>query len=106
MYGTTEELWFPEWDLGKTPWENPEGYAKYSPHTYANQFKTPMLIIHGQNDYRVTLSEAMQAFTALRRQGIPAKLLYFPDENHFVQKPLNAELWWSTVHDWIAEWLK
>ena len=106
MYGTTEELWFPEWDLGKTPWDNPEGYKKFSPHTYAREFKTPMLIIHGQNDYRVPLSEAMQAFTALRRQGIPAKLLYFPDENHFVQKPLNAELWWATMHEWIAEWLQ
>ncbi len=106
MYGTTEELWFPEWDLGKTPWENPDGYKEFSPHTYAANFKTPMLIIHGQLDYRVPFSEAMQAFTALRRQGVPAKLLYFPDENHFVQKPLNAELWWKTVHGWIAEWLQ
>ncbi len=106
MYGTTEELWFPEWDLGKTPWENPEGYAKFSPHRYAKNFKTPMLIIHGQLDYRVPFGEAMQVFTALRRQGVPAKLLYFPDENHFVLKPLNAELWWATVHGWIAEWLR
>jgi dipeptidyl aminopeptidase/acylaminoacyl peptidase len=106
MYGTTEELWFPEWDLGNTPWENPEGYKKFSPHTYAGNFKTPMLIIHGQLDYRVPFSEAMQVFTALRRQGVPAKLLYYPDENHFVQKPLNAELWWKTVHGWIAEWLQ
>jgi dipeptidyl aminopeptidase/acylaminoacyl peptidase len=106
MYGTTEELWFPEWDLGKTPWENPEGYKKFSPHTFAANFKTPMLIIHGQLDYRVPFSEAMQVFTALRRQGVPAKMLYFPDENHFVQKPLNAELWWKTVHGWIAEWVQ
>jgi dipeptidyl aminopeptidase/acylaminoacyl peptidase len=106
MYGTTEELWFPEWDLGRTPWENPEGYKKFSPHTYAANFKTPMLIVHGQLDYRVPFSEAMQVFTALRRQGVPAKLLYFPDENHFVQKPLNAELWWKTMHEWIAQWVK
>jgi len=106
MYGATEELWFPEWDLGKTPWENPEGYGKFSPHTYAKNFKTPMLIIHGQLDFRVPFCEAMQVFTALKRQGVPAKLLYFPDENHFVQKPLNAELWWKTVHGWIAQWLK
>ncbi|NIM18666.1 MAG: prolyl oligopeptidase family serine peptidase [Candidatus Latescibacteria bacterium] len=106
MYGTTEELWFPEWDLGNTPWENPEGYAKFSPHTFAKNFKTPMLIVHGQLDYRVPFGEAMQVFTALRRQGVPAKLLYFPDENHFVLKPQNAELWWKTVHEWIAEWVQ
>lgn len=106
MYGATEELWFPEWDLGGTPWDNPEGYAKFSPHTYAKNFKTPMLIVHSELDYRVPVGEAMQAFTALKRQGVPARFLYFPDEDHFVTKPQNAELWWKTVHEWIAEWLK
>jgi dipeptidyl aminopeptidase/acylaminoacyl peptidase len=106
MYGETEELWFPEWDLGGTPWDNPEGYARFSPHTYAKNFKTPMLIIHGELDFRLPVSEGLQAFTALKRQGVPARFLYFPDEGHWVQKPQNAELWWKTVHEWIAEWLK
>ncbi len=106
MYGATEELWFPEWDLGGTPWENPKAYETFSPHSYAENFHTPMLIVHGGRDYRVPLAEGLQVFTALKRQGVPAKLLYFPDEGHWVQKPLNAELWWKTVLSWIGEWLK
>ena len=106
FYGTTEELWFPEWDLGKSPWDDPESYAQYSPHTYAGNFKTPMLVIHGGKDYRVDPSESFQVFTTLKRRGLPAKFLYFPDEGHWVLKPLNAELWWSTVHEWLAKWLK
>lgn len=104
MYGSTEELWFPEWEMGGTPWENPETYRKWSPHNYAARFKTPMLIVHSAQDYRVPLAEGMQAFTALQRQGVPSKFLYFPDECHFVLKPLNAQLWWKTVHEWIAEY--
>jgi dipeptidyl aminopeptidase/acylaminoacyl peptidase len=105
FYGTTEELWFPEWEYGGVPWENPD-YERYSPHRYAKNFKTPMLVIHGGKDYRVDPSEGFQVFTALQRQGVPSRLLYFPDEGHWVQKPLNAEVWWSTVHEWLAEWLK
>lgn len=107
MYGSTEELWFPEWEFYGTPWSNPDMYAKWSPHRYAakfGEFKTPMLIIHGANDMRVPLAEAMQAFTAMQRQGVPSRFLYFPDESHFVLKPLNAQLWWETVHQWIARW--
>ena len=105
FYGTTEELWFPEWDMGGIPWENRENYSKYSPQTYAQNFKTPMLVIHGGKDYRVDLSEGLQLFTALQRQGVPSKFLYFPDEGHWVLKPQNAELWWKTVHEWLALWL-
>jgi len=107
MYGATEELWFPEWELYGTPWSNPEMYAKWSPHRYADKFgeyKTPMLIVHSALDYRVPLAEGMQAFTAMQRQGVPSKFLYFPDENHFVLKPLNAQLWWKTVYGWIDQW--
>jgi dipeptidyl aminopeptidase/acylaminoacyl peptidase len=107
MYGATEELWFPEWELYGTPWSNPDMYAKWSPHRYAAKFgeyKTPMLIVHSANDLRVPLAEGMQAFTAMQRQGVPSKFLYFPDESHFVLKPLNAQLWWNVVHDWIAQW--
>jgi len=107
MFGATEELWFPEWELYGTPWSNPDMYAKWSPHRFAAKFgelKTPMLIVHGALDYRVPLTEGMQAFTAMQRQGVPSKFLYFPDEGHFVLKPLNAQLWWQTVYGWIAEW--
>ena len=107
MYGATEELWFPEWEFYGTPWTNPEMYEKWSPHRYAakfGEFKTPMLIVHGAQDFRVPLGESMQAFTAMQRQGVPSRFLYFPDESHFVLKPLNARLWWKTVHEWIAQW--
>jgi dipeptidyl aminopeptidase/acylaminoacyl peptidase len=106
MYGATEELWFPEWEFKGTPWSNPALYAKWSPHRFAANFKTPCLVVHGQNDFRVPVTESMQFFTALQRQGVPSAFLYFPDENHFVQKPKNAELWWRTVHEWLAEYLK
>ena len=106
MYGGTEELWFPEWEFGGTPWDNPEEYEKWSPSTYAKNFKTPMLVVHGENDFRVPNTQGFQVFTALQRQGVPSKLLYFPDEDHFVRKPQNAELWWKTLHEWFAEYLK
>jgi dipeptidyl aminopeptidase/acylaminoacyl peptidase len=103
MYGTTEELWFPEWEFGGTPYEKPELYERWSPMKRASHFKTPMLVVHGQLDYRVDVSEGFQLFTALQRQGVKSKMLYFPDEGHFVTKPQNAELWWATVLDWIDE---
>ena len=103
MYGTTEELWFPEWEFRGTPYLNPELYEKWSPSKYASNFKTPMLVVHGQLDYRLDVSEGFQLFTALQRQGVKSKMLYFPDEGHFVTKPANAELWYKTVLDWIEE---
>lgn len=102
-YGTTEELWFNEWEFGGTPYENPELYRKWSPKEFAKNFKTPTLVIHSQLDYRLDVSEGFQLFTALQRQGVKSKMLYFPDENHFVSKPQNAELWYKTVLDWIDE---
>ena len=102
-YGTTEELWFPEWEYRGTPYKNPELYQKWSPLNYAANFKTPMLVIHGQQDFRLDVSEGFQMFTALQRQGIKSKMLYFPDEGHWVLKPANSELWYKTVLDWIDE---
>jgi dipeptidyl aminopeptidase/acylaminoacyl peptidase len=102
-YGTTEELWFNEWDFGGTPYKNPELFKKWSPMEFAQNFKTPTLVIHGQQDYRLDVSEGFQLFTALQRQGVKSKMLYFPDEYHFVVKPLNVELWYNTVLDWIDE---
>jgi len=105
-YYNTEELWFPEWDFGGPPFERPELYEKWSPHNYVQNWKTPMLVIHGALDFRVVETEGFSTFTALRRRGIPAKLLYFPDENHWVLKPKNSEFWYKTVLDWLDEWLK
>jgi dipeptidyl aminopeptidase/acylaminoacyl peptidase len=103
MYGTTEELWFPEWEFGGTPWENRELYEKWSPHRYIHNAKTPMLIIHGANDFRVSEEQAFQVFTSLQRLGVESKFLYFPDETHFVSKPQNSKLWWNTIFDWFNE---
>ena len=105
-YGATEELWFPEWDYRGTPWTNPDQYTKWSPSLYVKNFKTPCLVIHSANDYRVPLEQGLQFFTSLQRMRVPSKLLYFPDEDHFISKPQNAELWWKTVLDWLSAYLK
>lgn len=105
-YGSTEELWFPEWEFRGTPWTNRALYRKLSPHSYAEKLRTPMLVIHGQRDYRVPVEQGMQLFTALQRQKVPSRFLYFPDEDHFVQKPQNIELWWNTMRDWLARYLR
>ncbi len=105
-YGTTDELWFDEWEHGGTPWEAADNYDQFSPHLHAGKWKTPMLIIHGELDYRVPVSEGMQAFNVLQRKGIASKWLYFPDENHWVLKPGNSELWHKTVFEWLKETLK
>jgi dipeptidyl aminopeptidase/acylaminoacyl peptidase len=125
-YGTTEELWFNEWEFKGRPWdyygkpgvptdgsssvgcksdaENP--YRKWAPMLAAKNFKTPMLVVHGQLDYRLDVSEGYQMFTTLQRLKVPSKMLYFPDEGHWVLKPQNARLWWKTVNDWVDEWTK
>jgi dipeptidyl aminopeptidase/acylaminoacyl peptidase len=105
-YGATEELWFPEWEFKGTPWTNPEMYAKWSPHMFVKEFKTPMLVIHGELDYRVPYTEGLQLFTALQRQGVESKLLVYPDEGHWVLKPQNSELWYNTVLSWFDAHLK
>jgi dipeptidyl aminopeptidase/acylaminoacyl peptidase len=105
-YFNTEELWFPEWDHVGTPWENPEGYEKHNPVMHVQNWKTPMLVIHGALDYRVVDTQGLATFNALQRRGIPSKLLYFPDENHWVLKPHNSMLWHETVIAWLDKWLK
>jgi dipeptidyl aminopeptidase/acylaminoacyl peptidase len=105
-YGTTEELWFPEWEFKGPPWKNREPYRKFSPHLFADKFKTPTLVVHGQNDYRLDVSEGFQLFTTLQRLKIPSKMLYFPDEGHWVLKPQNSQLWYKTVNDWVDQWCK
>lgn len=106
MYFGTEELWFPEWEMGGTYWENPEGYETHNPALYVDRWETPMLVIHGGLDYRVSLEHGIGAFTALQRKGIPSRLLYFPDENHWVLSPANGILWHDTVLEWLDQWTK
>jgi dipeptidyl aminopeptidase/acylaminoacyl peptidase len=104
MYGTTEELWFDEWEHG-IPWENPD-FNRFSPHRLARKFKTPMLVIHNELDFRVPVSQGMELFTTLQRRGIPSRFLYFPDEGHWVNKPQNSALWHRTIFEWLADYLK
>ncbi|MBV9958139.1 MAG: S9 family peptidase, partial [Acidobacteria bacterium] len=106
MYGATEELWFTDWEFKGTPWANPEMYERWSPHKFVKNFKTPMLVIHSELDYRVPVGEGLQLFTALQLQGVPSKLLYFPDEGHWVLKPQNSQLWYNTVIGWLNQYLK
>ncbi|MGB9489253.1 MAG: S9 family peptidase [Terriglobales bacterium] len=104
-WGTTEELWFNNWEFKGTPIDNRASYQKWSPHQYAKNFKTPTLVIHGQLDYRLDVSEGFQLFTTLQTMGVPSKMLYFPDEGHWVLKPQNSQLWWKTVNDWVDQWI-
>lgn len=105
MFYVTEELWFPLWELGGNPAES-KLYEKYSPSNFVKNFKTPTLVIHGENDYRVPVGQGFGMFTALQIMKVPSKLLYFPDEYHFVTKPQNMLLWWDQVHKWLAKYLK
>jgi dipeptidyl aminopeptidase/acylaminoacyl peptidase len=107
-YGTTEEMFFANWDIGGPYWDTTyaEDYLKNSPHKYVQNWNTPMLVIHGENDFRVPVSEGMQAFQAAQLRGIPSKFLYFPDEGHWVLKPQNGLLWHREFFGWLGEWLK
>ena len=105
-YFATEELWFPEWEHGGTPWENPQGYEMHNPVEHVKNWKTPTLVIHGGKDYRVVDTGGFASFTALQRMGIESKFLYFPDENHWVLKPANSILWHDTVLDWLDLWTR
>jgi dipeptidyl aminopeptidase/acylaminoacyl peptidase len=104
MYGTTEETWFAEWDTG-IPWEDAE-YDRFSPHRFAQNFKTPNLVIHNELDFRVPLNQGLSLFTTLQRRSVPSRLLVFPDEGHWVLKPQNSELWHTTIFDWLTDHLK
>ncbi|QCO68156.1 S9 family peptidase [Luteimonas yindakuii] len=99
----TEELWFTEWEHGGTVYDQPEAYERFNPARHVGDWKVPMLVVAGQNDFRVPIDQSLSAFTALQRQGIPSKLLYFPDENHWVLKPHNSVLWHDTVNAWLRQ---
>ena len=106
MAGSTEELWFTDWEFGGNPYANRDLYRQWNPLNYVEHWKTPMLVVHSQLDYRVDLSEGYQAFTAAKRMGVAAKFLYFPDEGHWVLRPRNRRIWWGTVLDWLEAYLK
>jgi len=106
MYGSTEELWFPEWELGGPYWKSRELYERWSPRAFVTNFRTPTLVLHGERDYRVPLEQGLAMFTALRRQGVPARLVTFPDENHWVLKPANSVRWYAEVLAWLERWTK
>ncbi len=86
------------------PHTNPEMYEKWNPRNSAKNFKTPTLVIHSQLDYRLDVSEGLQLFTTLQTMGVPSKMLYFPDEGHWILKPQNSQLWYKTVNDWVDHW--
>jgi dipeptidyl aminopeptidase/acylaminoacyl peptidase len=109
MYGATEELWFPEHDLLGTPWTNPAAYQRMSPSSHAAEFgkyKTPTLVICGEQDYRVPYTQSLEFYTALQRQDVPSKLVVFPDEGHWILKPQNAIVWYREVEAWLQQYLK
>jgi dipeptidyl aminopeptidase/acylaminoacyl peptidase len=111
-FGSTEEDWFNQWEFKGNPWdyygkpdsENP--FRKWSPSLYAKSFKTPTLVVHGQLDYRLDVSEGFQLFDTLQLLKVPSKMLYFPDEGHWVLKPQNSRLWYKTVNEWVDQWTK
>ncbi len=105
-YGTTDELWFNEWEFKGTPWSNRATYRRWSPMLAETNFKTPTLVVHSQLDYRLDVSEGYQLFTTLQREHVPSKMLYFPDEGHWILKPRNSQLWYKTVNDWVGQWTK
>lgn len=109
MYGATEELWFPEWEFKGVPWQNRAEYERWSPHRFAGEygkFKTPMLVIHGEQDYRVPYTQGLELFSALQRQGVPSKLVLFTDEGHWIGRPHNSQLWYREFLGWLAAYLK
>jgi dipeptidyl aminopeptidase/acylaminoacyl peptidase len=106
MYYGTEELWFDEWEHGGPYFEKPENFEKYNPSAHVKQWKSPMLVIHGEQDFRVPLEQGISTFTALQRRGVESRLLVFPNENHWVLRPNNSLLWHKTVFDWLDAHLK
>jgi dipeptidyl aminopeptidase/acylaminoacyl peptidase len=104
-YYATEELWFDEWERGGSQYLVPENFEKFNPIDYVNNWKTPMLVVHGGQDFRVPYVHGIATFTALQRRSVPSEFLYFPDENHWVLKPQNSVQWHQTVQAWLKKWI-
>ncbi|NHA13622.1 S9 family peptidase [Thioalkalivibrio sp. XN279] len=105
MYYSTEELWFPEWEMGGPQFEAPGGFEHHNPVNLVAEWRTPMLVIHGAKDFRVPLEQGLATFNALQRRGIPSRFLYFPDENHWILKPANSVQWHRVVEAWLGQWI-
>lgn len=109
MYGSTEELFFVDWDLGGPYWESDEvqkEYNQFSPNRFIGRWETPLLVIHGQKDFRVPVTQGMEAFTAAQVKGVPSRFLYYPNEGHWVVKPQNGVLWHRVFFDWLDRYCK
>jgi dipeptidyl aminopeptidase/acylaminoacyl peptidase len=106
MYYATEELWFPEWEHGGPEYEDPAAYARFNPVDHVDEWRTPMLVVHGSLDYRVPVEQGLATFTALQRRGIESRLLHYPDENHWVLSPTNSKQWHDEVLRWLDAHLK
>jgi dipeptidyl aminopeptidase/acylaminoacyl peptidase len=107
MWGTTDELWFDEWEHGGLPWDKPHKYAEFSPHKRAGELgkhKTPMLVIQNDLDFRCPVGQGHELFTALQRQGAPSRFVNFPDEGHWVLKPKNSQHWHKEVFAWLKKY--
>jgi dipeptidyl aminopeptidase/acylaminoacyl peptidase len=108
MYGSTEELFFVDWDLGGPYWKDPAikaDYDRFSPNRFTQNWKTPLLVIHGEKDFRVPVTQGIEAFTSAQVQGVPSRFLYFPEEGHWVLGPQNGVLWHRVFFDWLDRWL-
>jgi dipeptidyl aminopeptidase/acylaminoacyl peptidase len=92
--------------MGGQPWENLEGLDRMNPMRFAAGFQTPMLVVHGEQDFRVPVTQGLSMYNVLKAKGVPARLLYFPDENHWVLKPRNSKLWHDEVYAWLARWFE
>jgi dipeptidyl aminopeptidase/acylaminoacyl peptidase len=106
MYYTTEELWFVEWENGGPYYAAPQNHERHNPADFVTNWRTPMLVIHGARDYRVPYSQGLATFTALQRRGIESRLVYFPDENHWILKPANSLQWHEEVLGWLKKYLR
>ena len=105
-YGSTEELWFPNYDCGGAPWEKPEYYKKSSPSSYVKNFKTPCLIITGEKDYRVPYTQSIQFFTALQKMGVPSEIIIFKNDGHWPDPVKSMPLYYNAHLEWFNKWLK
>ena len=106
FFGATEELWFPLWDFKGTPWDNPVNYVRWSPNKFVRNFDTPTLVTAGELDYRVPIGESLQLYTALQLRKVDSRLVYFPDEGHWIMKPQNSKFWYGEVTNWLGKYLK
>ena len=106
QFAADSAVYWLDHSAGGTPWKKSPAYDAQNPMTHAANFKTPTLVIHGELDYRVPVAQGLQFYAALQAQGVPSRLVYFPDENHWVLKPQNSVFWYGEVHSWLQRWVK